>query len=160
MISNLRWRKREASEVRGSFHICKQYCYKNIDKTSFIIECENRTHSRRNTLLLRIPTLQGILSGGVSQSSEVAALDGRLAECSSGPATEILRALSFSHESERNSAVGLAFVFLGCLELSKVGRSAALSRNAKSAFAGLVADIQNSCDRRADYAPERISRPV
>ena len=58
----------------------------------------------------------------VNHSTAHPALDERLAECSSGPATEILRALSFSHESERNSAVGLAFVFLGCVDLSEGSR--------------------------------------
>lgn len=56
--------------------------------------------------------------------------------------------------------LGLALVFLSCVDLSEVGRFAALSRNAKTAFPALVADIQNSCDRRADYAPERAREDV
>ena len=56
--------------------------------------------------------------------------------------------------------LSLVLVFLGCVDLSEVGRFAALSRNAKTAFPALVADIQNSCDRRADYAPERAREDV
>jgi hypothetical protein len=56
--------------------------------------------------------------------------------------------------------LSLLLVFVGCVDLSEVGRFAALSRNAKTAFPALVADIQNSCERRADYAPERAREDV
>jgi len=42
----------------------------------------------------------------------------------------------------------------GCVDLSEVGKFAALSETANASFPRLVADIQDSCDRRADYAPE------
>jgi len=60
MSSNLRWRKREAWGVRGSLFILKQYCYKILTKTTAIIECENRTHPTRITLLLEMLDLQGL----------------------------------------------------------------------------------------------------
>ena len=58
MSSNLRWRKREAWGVRGSLFILKQYCYKICTKTTTIIECENRAHPTRITLLLEMLDLQ------------------------------------------------------------------------------------------------------
>src|SRR5258708_20200997 len=60
MSSNLRWRKREAWGVRGSLFILKQYCYKILTKTTTIIECENRAHPTRITLLLEMLDLQGL----------------------------------------------------------------------------------------------------
>lgn len=51
-------------------------------------------------------------------------------------------------------------VFAGCVDLSEVGKFAAISESAKIAFPALVADIQNSCSRRADYAPERMREEV
>src|SRR5258708_13569868 len=60
MSSNLRWRKREAWGVRGSLFILKQYCYKILTKTTTIIECENRAHPTRITLLLEMLDLQAL----------------------------------------------------------------------------------------------------
>ena len=60
MSSNLRWRKREAWGVRGCLLILKQYCYKILTKTTTIIECENRAHPTRFTLLLKMLDLQGL----------------------------------------------------------------------------------------------------
>jgi hypothetical protein len=54
------------------------------------------------------------------------------------------------------SVLLLAFSLLlaGCVDLSEVGKFAALSETANASFPSLVADIQDSCDRRANYAPE------
>ena len=62
MSSNLRWRKREACGVRGSSFTLKQYCYKKLRKATIIVECENRTHPTRTTLLLEMLDLQGLLA--------------------------------------------------------------------------------------------------
>lgn len=56
--------------------------------------------------------------------------------------------------------LGFFLLLVGCVDLSEVQRFAALSRSAKTAFPALVADIQNSCERRADYAPERAREDV
>lgn len=50
----------------------------------------------------------------------------------------------------------LAFSLLlaACIDLSEVGEFAAMSETANAAFPALVADIQDSCERRASYAPE------
>lgn len=62
------------------------------------------------------------------------------------------------HEFSRLSTAvlffNLALLLAGCLDLSEVGKFAALSESANASFPALVADIQDSCDRRANYAPE------
>jgi hypothetical protein len=50
----------------------------------------------------------------------------------------------------------LTFTFLlaACVDLSEVAKFAAISETANSSFPGLVADIQASCERRANHSPE------
>ena len=50
--------------------------------------------------------------------------------------------------------LALTLFLAGCVDLSEVGKFAALSETANASFPGLVADIQESCDRRANYASE------
>jgi hypothetical protein len=50
--------------------------------------------------------------------------------------------------------LALSLLLAACIDLSEVGKFAAISEIANAAFPGLVADIQDSCERRANYAPD------
>ena len=50
--------------------------------------------------------------------------------------------------------LAVSFLLAACVDLSEVGEFAALSETANASFPGLVADIQDSCERRSNYAPE------
>lgn len=48
----------------------------------------------------------------------------------------------------------LTLLLAACIDLSEIGKFAALSETANASFPSLVADIQDSCERRANYAPD------
>jgi len=56
--------------------------------------------------------------------------------------------------------LSIFLVLAGCVDLSEVGKFATISESAKTSFPALVADIQNSCIRRANFAPERTREDV
>ncbi len=50
--------------------------------------------------------------------------------------------------------LAFSLLLVGCVDLSEVGKFAALSEAANASFPSLVADIRDSCERRSNYAPE------